>query len=37
MKKFWQRAIDEDWLLAFGVLLALGAPNVVIILGVLLK
>jgi len=37
MKEFWRRAVDEDWLLAFGVFLALAAPNVVLILGVLLK
>jgi hypothetical protein len=37
MKEVWRRAIDENWLLALGVLLALGAPNVALILGVLLK
>lgn len=32
MKNLWQRAVDEDWFLALGVLLAIGAPNLAIVI-----
>jgi hypothetical protein len=37
MKQLWRRSVDEDWWLALGVFLALGAPNVALILSVVLK